>query len=705
MALIGEIRKNSWLLIVLIGLGLAGFIVMDMFSGQQSAFGGQETRLAEVEGKDIEFNEFSRYENVLYGNSGGEIFSRRNTLYNYFVEKAIVENEADDLGLGVGKEELIDLQFGNNLSPVISQRFRNPNTGQVDRNQLSQFKTRIDNGTLAQDQQLGPFWQVQEQEIIKDRLQSKLNSLVTKAVYTPTWMVEMEQADQSKIADFAYVQVPFTEITDEEVSVSDDDLQKYLDANKARFVSDVPTRKLEYVVFNVEPTALDTATLLKEMLETAAEFRTTDNDTSFVEINYGSFDGVYSTKDQVSPTIADTVFSIPVGTVYGPYREGKSYSIVKVRDRKLIPNSVRVRHILRSAQDPNAYIAAQNTIDSLKNLIQNGTHSFDSLARAFSQGPTSVKGGDLGVTAPGRMVKPFNDLIFFQAEPNKVYSVVTQFGVHLVEVTEQFYTTNKTGVQLAYVSQNINPSEETQQAKFAQVSEFVSKHRTLEALAEAAAADPSIQIQASQPIQKNDFAIGQLAPGNSSRDIIKWAFGDDAEMGRISPQVYAFQDPVDLYESQYVIAGLKSEQSPGVITIDDVREQIEPIVLNEKKAAALKGKISSTDLAAIAAEFAGEVDTARNVTMNSPFLPGLGSEPKLVAAALGMGVGQSSQVIEGNNGVYVISVTRSDELPNGGNIPQIRQQMEVRRQNQIAGQLMRNLRESAEIMDNRSQFY
>ena len=42
MALISKIRKNSWILIVLIGLGLGGFIIMDMTSGQQSIFGSQQ---------------------------------------------------------------------------------------------------------------------------------------------------------------------------------------------------------------------------------------------------------------------------------------------------------------------------------------------------------------------------------------------------------------------------------------------------------------------------------------------------------------------------------------------------------------------------------------------------------------------------------------------------------------------------------------
>ena len=58
MALIGKIRNNSWLLIVLIGLGLGGFILMDMMSGQQSVFGQSQNVIGSIEGQKVDANEF-----------------------------------------------------------------------------------------------------------------------------------------------------------------------------------------------------------------------------------------------------------------------------------------------------------------------------------------------------------------------------------------------------------------------------------------------------------------------------------------------------------------------------------------------------------------------------------------------------------------------------------------------------------------------
>jgi len=135
MALIGKIRKNSWLMIVVIGFALAAFIIMDMTSSSKLGGGGGSMSLGSINGKAVDWNEFQNAEQLVYGNSS-DVFGRRSALWNYFVEEAIVTDQADDLGLSVSKEELMDLQFGATPSPVIAARFMNPQTGQVDAKSL-----------------------------------------------------------------------------------------------------------------------------------------------------------------------------------------------------------------------------------------------------------------------------------------------------------------------------------------------------------------------------------------------------------------------------------------------------------------------------------------------------------------------------------------------------------------------------------------
>ena len=171
MALISKIRKQSWIIVASLAVALLGFLIMDVV--QNNTFGGGNTKFSvgKVNGTNIDYNDFSRTEQILYNNSGADPYARRNYLWNFFVENALLEKVSDKLGIGVSSAEMDELQFGNNLSPIIQQRFINPNTGVVDREQLNQIKQGLENNQLRAD--LITYWNEQKKEIVKERLQSK----------------------------------------------------------------------------------------------------------------------------------------------------------------------------------------------------------------------------------------------------------------------------------------------------------------------------------------------------------------------------------------------------------------------------------------------------------------------------------------------------------------------------------------------------
>jgi peptidyl-prolyl cis-trans isomerase D len=713
MALIGKIRQNSWILVVLVGLGLAGFIIMDMTSGQQSIFGSSQMILADVDGDKLDWNKFYNTEQVLYRGATGDVYQRREALYNYFVEESIVKQEAEELGLGVSKTELMDLQFGPQPSSIIQQRFGNPQIpGQVNREQLNSIKQIIEENRIneaIQQGQLSPdftfYWSHQEKEILKDRLQNKMNALVTKAMYMPTWMVEMEYQAQNQSIDFAYVKVPFDEIDNTEIALEDADYKAFMNENEEKYRLDEETRKLEYTVFDVFPTAADSAKWRKQIADLIPEFTQTEDDSLFVENNFGTIDAAYVKKALLSPAIADTAFSIAPGTVYGPYMDAGSYKAVKVIDRKVIPDSVEVRHILRSVQTQADLISAQTTIDSIRNLIETGAGRFDSLAVALSQDPGSgAKGGDLGWSYPNQMVKPFNDVIFFEAEEGKLYTVFTQFGVHLIEVTGKKFINNEEAVKVAYLQQKIVPTEETQNAIYDRVLEFVGGNRSLEELRASVSNDPNLSIETTPSLKKNDYNIPTLGGGQSTRDIIRWAFG--ASDGDVSADVYSYQDQVDYFINKYVVVGLRSTQSPGLPSVANIKDEIEQLVINRKKGEQLAGAMAGKDLNALASQYAVKVDTASNVNFNAPFVPNLGAEPKVLGAAFNMDQDQISEPVVGTSGVYMLKVVRKPVAAAATNIPQLRPGMAAQARSQVTGnRIIQAIKENSDISDNRFRFY
>ena len=699
MAMIQKIRQNSWLLVVLIALGLLGFLVMDMTSGQQSVFGGVDTDMGEVNGTAIDVNEFNNRLNNVFRSAD---YAQREQLWNFYIDDILLKEEASALGLGVGRTELIDREFGINPDPAVTKWFINQQTGQVDRQQINQVQQAIESGTFT-DPQARYFWSHVEKEVIKSRLQSKLNSLVSKAMYTPAWMAQLMNEELNQKLDLAYVRIPYSEVDNSEVEVKDADIAAFLKENPGKYEREEEVRVISYVTFPVEPSAADSMGIRKELEDLAADFSAAEDDSLFVEVNDGQFPLQYLHEEDLPESLQGVAFGLETGSTYGPYLEGRYYRMAKLVDRKPVADSVRSRHILRRVDDPNntqAIEDAKRLVDSLKTLIETGVATFDTLAKQFGQDGTAAKGGDLDFAVQGSMVPSFNQYIFHEGEIGELGIVETQFGIHLVEVTDR--RNIQDGVRMAFLNRPILPGEETRRAASNMALEFAADHRDAAAM-KSGAAEKGLQVQQTAPRVSSDYSIVGLGSGPDAREIIRWAFSDNTDPGDVSADIYAFEDEQFLYENKYVVAALENIQKPGLPSVSEIRPEVETEVLNRKKADLLASRIQATTLESIANQFATQVDTARGIAFSAGFVPGIGREPQVIAAAFSLGINQLSEPVAGQSGVFVLNVFYKQPVP-AVNMPQVRRQASSRARTQVAGNLMNSLRADAEVEDNRARF-
>lgn len=711
MALIGQIRKNSWIIVVFIALGVGGFLLMDiMTSGNAPGGGGSQMVIGEVEGEKFDRAQFERTYSMLYQNSGGNPYANRGQLWNWFIENQLISAEADELGLGVSREEIRELEFGDNPSQIIVQRFSNPaQPGAVDREQLNNIKTIIDENRVQEaieQGQIAPsftdYWLHQRKEIVKERLQSKLAALVSKAMYTPNWMAEMAYAEQNQFYDFVYVKAGYDAVQNEEVSLTDEDIEKYLMANKARYTRKQEMRQLDYVVFNVTPTKADSMAIRDQIAGLANEFKTTDNDSNFVLRNEGTFSPSYVPKAELG-SAADSILKMATGGVYGPYMDGGAYKVTKLIDRQTMADSADSRHILIQAQSPQDFVRAEKTIDSLMNLLNTGAASFDSLAMKFSQDPgSSSKGGKYENTTPGTFVPEYNEVLFVTGQIGQRYKIKTSFGYHIVEVLKR--SASRTDrAKVAHIQRPIIPSEETQSAAYDLASSFIAKHNDLESLRQAVAKNKNLSIQTTEALDKNAFVLGDLGFSNDTRDMICWAFS--ADKGDVSGSVYTFTDETAYYDSKYVLIGLRSIQKAGLPSAEDARAEVELNVINEKKAEILKGRMAGkSSLNELASTFGAPIDSVNNASFSLPFVEGLGNEPKVVATAYTLEQGQLSAPIQGESGVFVLQVTRKAVMTPATNLQSTKQRVNAQMRGPVSTQLITTMREQADVEDNRATF-
>jgi len=103
------------------------------------------------------------------------------------------------------------------------------------------------------------------------------------------------------------------------------------------------------------------------------------------------------------------------------------------------PEEVKASHILIQVTPEDAgeqKLAARQKIEEIQKRVAAG-EDFVELAKAFSEGPSNVNGGDLGYFDRKQMVKPFSDAAF-SLEPGQVSDVVeTRFGFHLIKVIDK----------------------------------------------------------------------------------------------------------------------------------------------------------------------------------------------------------------------------------------------------------------------------
>ena len=356
-----------------------------------------------------------------------------------------------------------------------------------------------------------------------------------------------------------------------------------------------------------------------------------------------------------------------------------------------------------NASDPASFAAADAKIDSIKAVIEAGG-DFAALAQELSQDQVSASNGGKYEKIPVNQFVPQYQDVMLNGDIGKLYKARTAYGVHLIEPLARSQETTEY-VQIATINQSITPSEETQDEVYARASDFLSANRTLDALQQAVAQSADLTIETSGALKANDFSVGNLGQQGDGREMVKFAFDSNVETGEVSASVFSFQDPIELYTNKYVVAGLKSVSDAGMPSVADVRDEIEPLVRNQKKGEILKGKISSTDLSAVASQFDSEVESAENVTFNAPFVQGLGSEPTVIAKVFSMDANQTSQPIVGNNGVYVVKVTSKPAVGAASNIPQLRRTNTATAQSQVTARLMQAMKKNADVEDMRSKFY
>ncbi|SEB51512.1 peptidyl-prolyl cis-trans isomerase D [Maribacter dokdonensis] len=705
MAVLENIRKRTTVLILIIGLALFAFVISGVFTS--SNFGGDKvgSSVAEINGEDISIDEFRQEVEVASNRIGPTASNMQvvNQVWENKIRKTILGEQFEDLGIGIEQDQIVD--FLRTTGYAQNPQFQDQN-GQFDANMFKQTVADWKVNNPAQYE----AWLQTEAEIVQLAKEQTYFNMVKAGVGATLKEGELDYRLANEKMDIKYVRVPYTSIPDSTITVTKSEIADYVSKHKEEYKQD-PARDLQYVFFQEKPSEADETAIKEEITkllddtieynsqtdrnDTIRGFRNTKDVAAFLDrYSDTKFDTIFKAKKNLPSSVADTLMSLNIGQIYGPYKDGDSYKISKMIARK--PNgSVKASHILLAYEgatraNPEVKRTKEEAEAKAKELLREAKKSgvvFSTLARDNSDGPSAPNGGDLGYFQRGVMVPAFNDFAFGNSE-GSIGMVETDFGFHVIKIDDK-----EDVVQIATVSREIVASEETINTLFTNATKFEMETTDDESAFSTLAKEGNYVVR---PVNKIK-ALDENLPGlPNQRNIVQWAFNGDTEVGDIK----RFN-----INNGYAVVQLTGSYAEGVMSAEDASVLVLPKIRKERKAAKIIAANKGKDMSAIASDNGVSVSNASALTVKSPTIPGAGSEPVVVGTAYGMAEGATSGLIEGNTGIFKIEIVKKTEAPKLDNYSVYANALKTGAAARVNTAVYNALKEGAEIEDKRATFY
>ncbi len=250
------------------------------------------------------------------------------------------------------------------------------------------------------------------------------------------------------------------------------------------------------------------------------------------------------------------------------------------KDRFSIPEERRAQHILvtvnKNATESEKAEARKKAEGILAELKANPAR-FAELAKAHSQDPGSAQnGGDLGFFTRGKMVKPFNDAVFGMKKGEISDLVQTDFGYHIISVSDIKPAIAKPLVQVKdRVLQEL--TREQANKKYAEMSETFSnmvyeKPDSLKPVADTL----KLTIHSFPNLARDPVIAAKQNQLLSNPKVLQAVFSDDVINGKHNTEAIEVAP-------QVLVAARITRHYPATLTpFDKVRQAIVAEVTSEK---------------------------------------------------------------------------------------------------------------------------
>ena len=612
MAVLETIRVKFGIVItVLIAVALLSFIIDPTTLQSVSSSMSSKYDVGNIDGKSISYTDFQaeieKFTTINEITTGSSVQNAeqqkaiRDAAWQSLIDQYLFIKNAKKAGLNVGEEEMVAMMSGEIDSPVFTQNptFYDEN-GMFSKQRLLEF---VDYISSDESGRLKMFWSYLQDTAISQEFYAKYMSLFTQSNYANALMLAEQIAENNNTFDVEFVMVPFGFAKDSTIVVSDKDIKSYYESHK-KFFKQLASRDIEYVVFEVVPSANDIAAANEALNEVYDEFVSTDNIKSFLLANSDRQYDAHWYKEGELNAVAKVVNDYAFGKEKGASKvlsEGESFYAVRVIESADVPEQVYVKFAQEEA------------------LLEEAEPQWIPQTPGFEDLMTVKKGGKATI----------NGLIFQVVDakdfaPRKRVAVLEKKAVAGKETVNEFYSkANTLATKAAGKYENFKKAVE---------EEGVYAH----------------------PYNKMLESADRLGSVEDTKEVTRWAF--EAKAGQAS-------NIITVNNNYFIVAALKGIHKEGYTPVEEVSAQISNVLykekLAEKKAAEVAEKVAGIeDMQAVAEALNSTVSTKTGVAFSS--LTSQGLDPKFIGAASVAEDGKICGPLAGNVGVYVYKVTGRD---------------------------------------------
>ena len=668
MATLQKIRNRAGLLIIVVGVALLAFIIGDGLRSGSSLLQDNKMVALKIDGKKVKYDEYQQlltqrtepYERQRQGKlTDQDLVQISNQLAQELIADYVLEQEAKAIGLRVTPAEVSALIFGEGLptSQWATQFFSQFGVDMGDPEQIRSIMSELDMDkikSLPAEQQsmmisVRNQWLETEKQIRTQRLSEKVNALLTRS-YAINSLDEKYTVGLGT-RTVAVVRTPSTILPNDQVTVTDQQVQAYYDIHKQLYAFPFEQAKVNYYSTLVRPSEADYAAAKAEVDTARLQLLATTTPAKVVR-NYdngNAYETYFTDKEleQYLSTIPNAMTMLregAIGSVNEPVVVNDSYTLIKLIDRKQAPEEVKVNLI--PLDTTNALKA-----DSLIAAIQSGSATLAQIVATYSM--------DEQVKANGGYLINQDS---YTGMPDSTFTEAELFGMGLDTLTKtpinQFVKMERPGATLlvrrtaptasvnhykiAQLTVPINFSEETFRKEQAKINEIFTSDKSFDKMMEDAQA-AGLSVVRGEYVNSSSAALASIP---NSREIISWALRSKA--GAVSDKLFRCG------ENDYlVVAQVEKKYPAGFQPFEQVADRVRDIVLMEQRGDQLASNLAGKQLKSLnsyATEMQSSVDTLYNISyVTSPNTPSA-----LVGKAMTTAVGQLSAPFRAGTEVVVL---------------------------------------------------